>query len=107
MAERPKIPPLFQKATEMQAKVDATQPLLQPAEFFNQILPSKVMISVENIIKHIINLSDLFEINNKIDQHYDDKYLNTLSKLCPELTNQDEIQVSTFDLTRQKLDTIL
>jgi HJR/Mrr/RecB family endonuclease len=101
MAERPKISILFQKATEMQAKVDAIQPLLQPAEFFNQILSSKVILSVNNLIKHSIDLSDLFEINNKLDQYYDDKYLNTLSNLFPELTDQDEIKVSTFDLVEQ------
>jgi HJR/Mrr/RecB family endonuclease len=101
MAERPKIPILIQKAAELQAKLTTIQPMLEKTQFINQILFSNALFSITRLKQHSSSLSSLFEVNNKLDRYYNNAYLNMLLKQFPELTDQDEIQVSTFDLVEQ------
>lgn len=101
MAERPKIPILFQKAAEMQAKLSAIPPIPQPAKLIHRVYFNSTLLTVADLRRRNTSITRLFKSKNLLDQYFANAYLQTLLKQYPQLDDQDEIEVSTFDLVEQ------
>jgi len=98
MAEIPKLPLLIEKAAEMQAKLTAIQPMLEKTQLISQIYSNSALLTISNLKRRNTSLSGLFKAKNLLDRYYNNAYLQILLKQYPQLDDQEEIEVSTFDL---------
>lgn len=101
MTEIPKLPLLIEKAEEMRAKLTAIQPMLQKIQSIRQIYSNSTLLTISNLKRSNTSLSGLFRAKNYLDHYYNNAYLQILLKQYPELDDQEEIEVSTFDLVEQ------
>lgn len=101
MAEIPKLPLLIKKAVEIQAKLTAIQPMLQKTQLISQIYSNSTLLTISNLKRSNTSLSGLFKAKDLLDRYYNNAYLQILLKQYPQLTDQDEIEVNTFDLVEQ------
>nr|WP_121271688.1 restriction endonuclease [Pedobacter schmidteae] len=101
MAETPKIPILIQKAAEIQARLSAIPPIPQPAKLIHRTYFSSTLMTLAELRRRNTSITKLFEAKNLLDRYYDNAYLQTLLKYLPQLDDQDELEVNTFDLVEQ------